>query len=163
MLKTVSTWFRARVLHEDLVSQRADAATEQWDDVPLSASPAPAQPGPPALRRSTPPPIPPAKPRSHPTPAPVGAAEWREDLLALAKSTVSPTDPAEVPTPPPLTVPPPKAPRDLADVPTPPPLTVPPPKAPRDLADVPTPPPRTDEAEWAAAIARAKSGPIKVA
>jgi hypothetical protein len=163
MLKTLSTWFRSRVSHEDLVSRRADVATERWDDVPFAVPRSPAQPGPQAERRSTPPPLPPVKTRPHLTPvrgeppsmlapagiSPAGATEWQEELLALARSTVSPVDPADVPTPPPLTT----APLPASDLPTPPPTTAPEQAAPQAAPN--------DDGDWDAVIARAKSGPIK--
>jgi hypothetical protein len=64
--------------------------------------------------------------------------------------TASPVDPRDMPTPPPLPVSLRRARRiDPADVPTPPPLTAPPRAAP------------SDDAEWDAAIARAKRALVR--
>jgi hypothetical protein len=159
-LKTMSTWFRSRVLHENLVPLQADVATEQWDDLPPAVPGFLVRPEPQPPRRSTPPPLPPAR-------APAAAAEWQSELNALAGAAVSPVDPADVPTPPPLATsspapaaapaPPPKIAAPLRTAPPPAVaapkiLTTPPtPKdlralaksaaSPVDPADVPTPPP----------------------
>jgi len=116
MLKTISTWVRSRALHEDLVAQQVEAASEQWDDVPLTSAgfPAPHDSGP--LRRPTPPPLP---PQARPSAA---------RLLLPQAGAAPPIDPADVPTPPPLTTAPPVkiAGRrvDPADIPTPPPVKI---------------------------------------
>jgi hypothetical protein len=145
MLKTLSTWFRSRVLHEDLVARLAEAASEQWEDVPFTVNRVLDKPGGQTKRRPTPPPMPPGK--------------TRPALLALAKASVAPIDPADVPTPPPLTKAPPlgAAVRDPNDVPTPPPLS----EAPRQVRPRPPAPARaltSDDMDWDSAIARAKGG-----
>jgi WAS/WASL-interacting protein len=224
MLKDISTWVRSRVLRDEPVVPRADVATEQWDEVPFAAPLVRAQPQ--AIRRATPPPLPPAATEPRLTPlhgeparwaasapvvvSPAGAGAWQEELLALARSTVSPVDPADVPTPPPMLVAPAALPTPAtpprpevapptlakapafpaADEPTPPPTAaLPPLAAPRSkagprpsppaAADVPTPPPTltrrkapppppapsgavsSEDEDWDAVIARAKSGPVK--